>query len=40
MKNANSGAIDLDEMLNGINVPSLEVPELGVSSDNSLSTLH
>lgn len=40
MKNANDGTIDLDEMLDGIKVPSLEVPELGVSSDKLLSALH
>ena len=28
-ENAKSGAIALDEMLNDIEVPSLEVPELG-----------
>lgn len=40
MGNANDGTIDLDEMLDGIKVPSLEVPELGVSSDKFLSALH
>ena len=39
-RNANSGAIDLDEMLDGINAPSLEVPEIGVSSDSSIFALH
>lgn len=31
MRTANEGAIDLDEMLDGIDVPSLDVPDLGGS---------